>query len=85
MKEAGRRFKAQERERQVKLISKKAWEKRKDVQKKKLIHYRKVIYINTAFDDILSKSTYILLCFYVSNNVELQSTSSQIVEQCEVI
>ena len=58
MTEAARRFKAQEREREVKLISKKSWKKRKGIQNKKLIHHMKVIYINTVFESyVLSKST----------------------------
>ena len=46
----------------------------------------KGIYINTVFEDyVSSKSTYILLWFCVDNDDETQSTSSQIVEQIEVI
>ena len=46
----------------------------------------KVIYINTVFEDYFpSKSLYILLWFCVANDDETQSTSSQIVEQIEVI
>ena len=58
MTEAGRRFKAQEKEREVKLRSKKSSEKRKGIQKKKLIHHMKVVYINTVFESyVSSKST----------------------------
>ena len=46
----------------------------------------KVIYINTVFEGhVSSKGAYILLWFSVANDDETQSTSSQIVEQIEVI
>ena len=46
----------------------------------------KVIYIITVFKDyVSSKNIYILLWFCVANDKETQSTSSQIVEEIEVI
>ena len=66
MREAGRRFKAQEREKIQ--VDKKAWGKRKGIQKKKLIYHLKVIYINAVFEDFFSsKSAYILLWFCVAS------------------
>ena len=46
----------------------------------------KVIYINTGFEDYVSSEIiYILLWYYVVNDDEAPSTSSQFVEQIEVI
>ena len=46
----------------------------------------KVIHINTVFEDhVSSENMYILLWYYVVNDDEALSTSSQIVEQIEVI
>ena len=46
----------------------------------------KVIYINTVFEEyVSSKSAYILLWLCVAIDDETQSTSSQMVEQIEVI
>ena len=60
--------------------------KRKGIQKKKLIHHMKVIYINTVFEEyVSSKSAYILFWLCVAIDDETQSTSSQMVEQIEVI
>ena len=45
-----------------------------------------VIYINTVFEDhVSSENMYILLWYYFVNDDEAPSTSSQIVEQIEVI
>ena len=46
----------------------------------------KVIYINIGFEDYVSSEIiYILLWYYVVNDDEAPSTSSQFVEQIEVI
>ena len=46
----------------------------------------KVIYINIDFEDYVSSEIiYILLWYYVVNDDEAPSTSSQFVEQIEVI
>ena len=46
----------------------------------------KVIYINTGFEDyVSSENIYILLWYYVVHDDEAPATSSQIVEQIEVI
>ena len=46
----------------------------------------KVIYINIGFEDYVSSEIiYILLWYYVVNDDETPSTSSQFVEQIEVI
>ena len=45
-----------------------------------------VIHIKTVFEDhVSSENMYILLWYYVVNDDEAPSTSSQIVEQIEVI
>ena len=45
----------------------------------------KVIYINIVFEYYVSlENIYILIWYYVVNNYEARSTSSQIVEQIEV-
>ena len=46
----------------------------------------KAIYINTGFEDyVSSENKYILLWYYVVSDDEAPSTSSQIIEQIEVI
>ena len=46
----------------------------------------KVIYINVGFEDyVSSENIHILLWYYVANDDEAPSTSSQIVEQTDVI
>ena len=46
----------------------------------------KVIYINIGFEDYVSSEIiYIMLWYYVVNDDEAPSTSSQFVEQIEVI
>ena len=45
----------------------------------------KVIYINTVFEYYVSlENIYILIWYYVVNNYEARSNSSQIVEQIEL-
>ena len=59
---------------------------KRGIQKKKLIHHVKVIYINTVFEDYVSaESAYIRVWFCVANDDETKSTFSQIAEQFEVI
>ena len=59
---------------------------RKAMQKKKLLDKPYEIYINTVFEDYVSSENIdILLSYYVVNDNEGPSTSSQIVEQIEVI
>ena len=59
---------------------------RKAMQKKKLLGKPYEIYINTVFEDYVSSENIdILLSYYVVNDNEGPSTSSQIVEQIEVI
>ena len=59
---------------------------RKAMQKKKLLDKPYEIYINTVFEHYVSSENIdILLSYYVVNDNEGPSTSSQIVEQIEVI
>ena len=64
-----------------------AWGLRKAILKKKLLDtgYESNIYINTVFEYYVSlENIYVLIWYYVVNNYEARSNSSQIVEQIEL-